>query len=40
MVTRNENGLVTLAEGETMDLQDNDTVRFEEVEGMTEFFFF
>ena len=36
MVTRAERGFVTIAEGEKMNIQDGDIVRFEEVEGMTE----
>lgn len=35
-ITNDERGLVTIAEGETYDIGEGDTIRFEEVEGMTE----
>lgn len=35
-VTKGEEGLVTIADGENYDIGEGDTIRFEEVEGMTE----
>jgi ubiquitin-activating enzyme E1 len=36
MITKGPNAAVTIAEGERHELQDGDTVSFEEIEGMTE----